>query len=169
MTRASLQVPLDTYWGIIQSGARARLTTAELWLAVRHSTDLAGETLAPGSFQRMNALRGLAGAQMRADRFLAGLERGAAVTRASIALDINSRDALARSLSPRFKVAFDVMGTTISTGEQVTLRLTDTFGPTLPATIGDLEDALGLDARGLAQDSDLDLEEVVGNIGIREV
>jgi len=169
VAQAFRPVPLDSYWGIIQSGARARLTTAQLWAAVRHSSELAGETLSPGAFQRMNQLRGLAGSQIRADSFLAGLNRSAAITAASIAQDINSRDALARSLSPRFKVAFDVEGTRISTGSAVTLRLTDTFGPTLPGTVGALEDDLGVSAPALAMDSDLELAQVTGNISIREV
>lgn len=169
MSRPPLQVPLDTYWGIIQQAARARQTTAAIWLAVRYASDIANETLAPGAFQRMNELRGLAGAQLRADAALARLTPDMALTADHIALDINSRDQVARNLDPRYKVAFDVTGTRISTGDQVTIRLTDTFGRNLPATVGDLTDTLDVEAPALAQDSDLLLESVAGNISIREV
>ena len=169
MSRAPRPVPLDTYWGIIQAAARARQTTAAIWLAVRYASDIAGEVLAPGAFQRMNQLRGLAGGQIRADAALARLTPNLAITADQISLDINSRDQLSRNLNPRFKVGFDVEGTRISTGDRVTIRLTDTFSGNLPATRSDLEDTLGLEAPALAQDSDLILENVVGNIGIREV
>lgn len=162
-------VPLDTYWGIIQSGARARLTTAQLWSAVRHSTDRAGETLSPGSFTRMNQLRGLAGSQLRADRALARLTPDQALTGDHIALDINSRDQAQRNLGRRYRVGFDVEGTHIPTGAKVSIRLTDTFGANLPATLGELIDTLGVEAPALAQDSEVILENITGNLSIREV
>lgn len=169
MSRPPLQVPLDTYWGVIQAAARERQTTAAIWLQVRYASEVANETLAPGAFQRMNQLRALAGSQIRADAALGRLTPDQAITADQIALDINSRDQQARNLNPRFRVAFDVEGTKISTGERITLRLTDTFGANLPATAGDLEDHLGIEAPGIAQDSDLQLETFVGNISIREV
>lgn len=169
MSRPPRPVPLDTYWGVIQAAARARQTTAAIWLSVRYASDLANETLAPGAFQRMNQLRGLASSQLRADAALAGLGPDRAITADQISLDINSRDQLSRNLNRRYKVGFDVEGTRISTGDRVVIRLTDTFSDNLPATAGDLENALGLEAPALAQDSDLILESVVGNVGIREV
>ncbi len=169
MSTSLSEVPLDTYWGIIQSGARARLTTSELWSAINHSLDLAGERLAPGAFQRMNQLRGLAGEQIRADKYLARLDPTLAITINALGLDINSRDAIQRGLNPRYRVSFDVTGTRISSGAEVTIRLTDTFGRTLPGTKQDLLDTLGAEAPALAQDSDLVLTEISGNISIRAV
>lgn len=169
MARPPLQVPLDTYWGVIQSGARVRQTTAALWLSVRYASEVANETLSPGAFQRMNQLRALAGSQLRADAALARLTPDQAITADHIARDINSRDQQARNLNPRYRVAFDVEGVRRSTGDRVTLRLTDTFGANLPATAGELDDVLAIEGPALAHDSDLILENIVGNIGIREV
>lgn len=169
MSTPLTRVPLDSYWGVIQAAVRERATTTVLWAAVRLATEQAGETLAPGSFQRMNELRGLANGQRRADATLDRAGANETLTSQHISTDINSRDALQRSLAPRFKVGFDVTGTRVSTGAEVTLRLTDTFGPNLPATKGDLLDTLDVEAPALAMDSDLELSEVTGGLSIREV
>lgn len=162
-------VPLDSYWGVIQAAVAARATTQVLFASVRLAADLAGEQLVPGSFQRMNQLRSLAVAQRNADASLARLTSDQAITFQQISTDINSRDALQRSLSPRYRVGFDVEGTRISSGASVRIRLTDTFGANLPATLGDLEAEVSAHAEGLAMDSDLALETVAGNFSIREV
>lgn len=169
MSTPLTRVPLDSYWGVIQAAVRERATTSVLWAAIRLATEQADERLAPGSFQRMNELRGLANQQRRADLALAKADPSTTLTSQHISTDINSRDALSRSLAPRYKVAFDVTGTRISTGAEVTLRLTDTFGPNLPATKQDLLDLLDVEAPGLAMDSDLELSEVTGGLSIREV
>lgn len=169
MSRPPLQVPLDTYWGIIQAGARARQTTAALWLSVRYASEVANEVLGPGSFQRMNQLRALAGSQIRADAALARLTADQTIGADHIASDINSRDQAARNLTPRYRVAFDVTGTEITTGARTTLRLTDTFGRNLPATRGNLEDALSIEAPAMGEAYGFLLEPGVSNVSIREV
>lgn len=169
MTRPPLSVPLDNYWGIIQRAAALRQTTAAIWLSVRYASEIANEVLAPGAFQRMNELRSLAGSQLRADASLARLTSDQAITSGQIALDINSRDQNARNLSRRYRVGFDIEATQRSTGQRMTIRLTDTFGANLPATLGDLMDTLDQEAPGIAQDSELILESVTGNLSIREV
>ena len=169
MSRPPLQVPLDTYWGVIQAGARARQTTAALWLSVRYASEVANETLAPGSFQRMNQLRSLASEQIRADAALARLTPDQAITADQIARDINSRDQAARNLAPRYRVGFTVTGTEITTGTVTDLRLTDTFGANLPATRGDLEDSLSIEAPAMGEAYGFVLEPGVSNISIREV
>lgn len=162
-------VSLDSYWGIIQAAVRERATTQVLWAAVRLAAEQADETLAPGAFQRMNELRGLASQQRTADERLNRLGPGDTLTSQHISTDINSRDALQRSLAPRYRVAFDVEGVRVSTGASVQIRLTDTFGANLPATKGDLEAEVSAHAEGLAADSDLALETIAGGFSIREV
>ena len=163
------QVPLDAYWGVIQAAVRERATTQVIWAAIRLATEQAEERLAPGAFQRMNELRGLASSQRITDDRLARLGPGGTITSQHIATDINSRDALQRSLAPRYRVGFDVEGVRISTGASVRIRLTDTFGANLPATRDDLEAEVNAHAEGLAADSDLALETVAGGFSIREV
>lgn len=162
-------VSLDTYWGVIQSGARARLTTAELWAAVKHSSDLAGETLAPGAFQRMNELRSLAGQQIRADSALARLGPTATITSEHIAFDINSRSVFDQVASPRYRVTFTVSGTNIRTGETTDFRLTDTFGLSLPHTKQDLVDQLSIEAPATVDAYGFVLDEISGDVSIRSV
>ena len=162
-------VPLDTYWGVIQAGVGVRASTAQLWDAVRLSVAEAGETLGPGAFQRMNQLRGLAVEQRNKDAALARLSPTDAITGQHIATDINSRDALQRGLSPRYRVGFNVEATQVRTGETFNLRLTDTFGSNLPATVGDLIDTLNIEAPSLVESYGLFMEAVAGGLSIREV
>jgi hypothetical protein len=162
-------VSLDTYWGIIQSGARARLTTAELWSAVRNSSEMAGETLAPGAFSRMNELRSLAGQQIRADSALARLDPTGTITSDQIAFDINSRSVFDQAANPRYRVSFTVSGTNIRSGERTDFRLTDTFGRNLPHTKQDLLDQLSLEAPATVDAYGFVLDEISGDLNIRSV
>src|SRR6185312_9852393 len=79
------------YWGIIQSAAAQRLTTAALWQQISAFEQAQGITRPGGLFQAVSQMRSLAVSQRRAGESFSAAAESDALTSAMIAQDINAR------------------------------------------------------------------------------
>jgi len=142
------------YWGIIQSAAAQRLTTAALWQQISAFEQAQGITRPGGLFQAVSQMRSLAVSQRRAGESFSAAAESDALTSAMIAQDINARPLGDQALSPLYVVRFEA---SVLTDEgQSTQWLSIMFQGTLPATKGELLDAV--------TDAGLDLSTGYGSV-----
>lgn len=137
------------YWGVIERAARERMTTADLWSGIRQAAaDLGLE--APGVTARGVAqLRGIAGGVQASSRNLARTDREFSLEARHVAQAPWSRPPELQNALAMHQVRF--LHTTMTpTGEQSEWRTVVMTGG-LPATVGDLVDAVEGDAIELAR------------------
>lgn len=138
------------YWGTIQAAVTQRASTAEIWDAVK-----AAQAAEPGgggsvTLQGLNELRSVAAqlrngseklAAARATEQNSGLSQG--ITGQMMAVAPWSQDQQVLSTLADYQVRFEAQFTT-PLGAQASVVLTALFpNGALPATVGDLIDALG--------------------------
>lgn len=142
------------YWGIIQSAAAQRMTTAALWQQISAFEQAQGITRPAGLFQAVSQMRSLAVSQRVAGQAFATAAESEALTSAMISQDINSRPLGDQALSPLYVVRFEA---NLLTNEgSSTQWLSVMFQGTLPATKGDL--------LGAVTDAGIDLGTGYGSV-----
>lgn len=124
------------YWGIVNSAAAEKLTTAQLWDQIRGFEQEQGVSRPQGLFQAVSSMRSLAVSQRVARDALTGLGADAAILAEHIAQDISSRPPGEQALAPAYQIRFKA---TVLTGAGTQDRwLTIINNGLLPATKGEL-------------------------------
>ncbi len=147
------QRQLLAYWGEIQSAVSRRVSTADLWTAVRSAAEAEGVQLRGAGAIDMNLLRGLAAQQRNAMDVLQGARMGDTIVSSMIAQDISARSQQDQDLAPRWIVRFE-HDVTVG-GQLQTLWRSSIFEGVLPSTRSDLTSAVEADAQALADDYDV--------------
>lgn len=126
------------YWGVIQSAAAQRLTTAALWQQIAAFEQAQGIERPAGLFTAVSQMRSLAVGQRIAATALQQAAGEVALTAAMISRDINARPLDQQALAPLYVIRYEA---TVLTGEgQSTQWLSIMQHGSLPATKGDLID-----------------------------
>lgn len=128
------------YWGVIQSAAAQKLTTAALWQQISEFEAAQGITRPTGLFLAVSAMRALAVTQRIAGSIFSKAGESDALTSDMIAQDINARPLGDQALSPLYVVRFEA-STLTDVGES-TQWLSVMYQGTLPATKGELLDSI---------------------------
>jgi len=128
------------YWGVIQSAAAQRLTTAALWQQIAAFEQAQGITRPAGLFVAVSAMRALAVTQRIASNLFGKAGEDAALTSAMISQDINARPLGDQALSPLYVVRFEA--NTLTDAGESTQWLSVMYQGTLPATKGALIDEI---------------------------
>jgi hypothetical protein len=124
------------YWGVIQSAAAQKLTTAALWQQISDFEAAQGITRPTGLFLAVSAMRALAVTQRIASNLFGKVGDDQALTSAMIAQDINARPLGDQALAPLHVVRFEA---TVLTNEgESTQWLSVMYQGGLPATKGQL-------------------------------
>jgi hypothetical protein len=124
------------YWGIINSAAAERLTTAQLWDQIRGFEQEQGISRPQGLFRAVSAMRSLATSQRVARDALTSLPAEAAILAQHISPEINARPPGEQALAPAYNIRFKA---SVLTGEGIQDRwLTIINTGLLPATKGEL-------------------------------
>lgn len=138
------------YWGTIQSAVAQRATTAELWSAIRDAQATEPGGVGAVTVQGVNEVRSAAAqirnggealAAARADSETTGMDRSITSAMMSTAPWSSTQQALTALAD--YQVRFQALFTN-PLGEASSVMLTAKFpNGALPATVGDLVDALG--------------------------
>lgn len=138
------------YWPQIEYAAAYRMTTADLWNAIRDEAERLGLASPGVPLQGVNELRGIATRiQASSDRLNAARDEQR-ITRLMRAEAPWRRTYRAQRANPMFSVRF--AHTFTSNGEQFTEWRTSVFQGRAPATVGQLRQLIENDARNLAKD-----------------
>ena len=136
------------YWGIINSAAAERLTTAQLWDQIRGFEEEQGISRPAGLFKQVSAMRSLAVSQRIARDALSSLAADGGILAVDIALVIYARPPAVQALAPSYAVRFKA---SVLTGEGTIDRwLTITDISVLPATKGELTSLVASSALGMS-------------------
>lgn len=101
------------YYGLILSGAKAGLTTSQLWTSLRQTGIYRPGEFGLPSFQAVNTMRGLAGFQARADDELraayaliqrTGLDQG--ITSTMVGTGLETRSVQERNILPAWDIRY---------------------------------------------------------------
>lgn len=144
------QLKLLAYWGPIQSAVSQRVSTADLWAAVRAEAAARGQTLTGVSAVDMNVLRSIASEQRNVASSLAAARPDQGITANMIARDVSSRPLSAQNAAPAWLVRFEHQ--VLIGGQEVTQWRTSTFEGFLPGTKAGLTNIITADAVALADD-----------------
>jgi len=147
------QRKLLAYWGTIQSAVSQRVSTADLWAAVRDAADAEGVSLKGSTAIDMGRLRSIAGSMRNAQEQLQQGRPDQVITGSMIATDLSARPLQDQLLAPSWIVRFE-HDVTVN-GELQTLWRSSVFESSLPPTIGDLRSSVEADAVALADDYDV--------------
>ena len=138
------------YWGTIQSAVSERATTAAIWDAIRGTREAEPGKYGPVTVQGVNEIRSAA-AQIRNTSDSLGKAR-ALEERTGLSQSITSRmmttvpwsrEGQVLATLADYQVRFEALFTT-PLGRSASVMLTAKYGATeLPATVGELVDALG--------------------------
>lgn len=175
------QNPLLSAWGSIQQAmrdpelrSRPGGVTQYVWEAWKQSWLGRGLQPPPATIQQMNALMGQAGRQRQAETNLnAAINtfklsgRDQALTAMHVSPDIDSRSAAFQPMGPNYRVRFS--STFIVEGLAQELHFTWEPGLTLPASVGELLDALTDADTGFGEDYGITFVGLGGSISITTV
>lgn len=139
------------YWGVIQSAAFQKLTTAELWQAISDFEASQGITRPAGMFAAVSAMRALAVAQRVASTLLAKATGQQVIDASMIAQDINARPLNEQSIAPAYRVRYQA--TVITPEGPDTVWQTAMFRNYLPSTKEDLLNQITVTGAGTATGS----------------
>ena len=162
------QKALLPYWGPIQSAVSQRVSTADLWTAVREAAAAEGVTISGVSATDMSGLRGLAASQRNASANFSQAHPGDTITGSMIAQDISSRGLADQALAPSWIVRFEQ--DLNFEGQLRTVWRSSVFEGSLPPTVDELRNQLDLDAEQLLASSSggIDATSAV-HIGIGQI
>lgn len=137
-------------FGSIQRRVGERVTTEEIWNAVRAAYDRLNEPLPPGIFQAVNEMRSIAASLRLSSERLSEAERESPITSAMIGRTIYHRSATDPMAGHSYHVRFTVPR---SIGNDTTMETyTFSYDGGLPATVGELEDDLSAYVDALSGD-----------------
>lgn len=140
--------PFGIYWGIVNSAAAEKLSTADLWAEIRGFEAEQGVNRPAGLFTAVSSMRSLAVQQRIARDLLTGAADNVALGAEHISQDISSRPQAEQNLAPAFQIRFKA---TVLTGEGTLDRwLTVVNNGILPATKGDLVSLVASSAIGMS-------------------
>lgn len=145
--------------GVINAGAQARASTADIWAAVRGEAERLGITDLSGGFVAVNEYRSIYAGQRNAATAFGGASDAELFTRAYAPEDINARNLADQALFPEYMVRFDMQ--VIDQDGNPTIRtvtMKDTWLPDM--TVGDVRQAVLESAAGLANDYGITLTGV---------
>ena len=139
------------YWPQIEFAARYGMTTADLWNTIRDAAEGMGLASPGVTAAGVSELRGLATGIQRSEREFAAADPssnlGPHLTREAPW----SRDLPSMNADQMFQVRFE--HTVVIDGEEQTVWRTAMYrGHEMPATVGDLQDLIDLDAEEMAGD-----------------
>lgn len=136
------------YWGSILNAASNHASTAEVWAAIRAQNEGTGQSGLNAGFADVSRLRAAAGAQVRAMESLSRTPDHIALDPANWSVAPYGRDLDQRNTLGIFQV--NVKHVTIGDhGEETAFRMV-TFRGALPATAGELRDAIDQDSQAMA-------------------
>lgn len=138
------------YWGVIEYAANNRFTTADLWNALRDEAERLGLSSPGVTVRGVAQLYGLAVANQSAARRLERQRDQFAVTANLIGHYPTERPLTEQNALGMWQVRFQ--HTTLTETGEFTEWRTVMFRGALPATVGDLRDAVEADANELAAD-----------------
>lgn len=162
------QKALLPFWGNIQSAVSQRVSTADLWAAVREASAAEGVVLRGVSATDMSGLRGLAASQRNGSQSFDTARPDQVITGQMIAQDLSSRSLQDQALAPSWIVRFE-QDLNVS-GRLMTVWRSSVFEGSLPITKGDLMNTLDTDAEQLlaASSGGIDATSAV-HIGIGRI
>lgn len=136
------------YWPQIEGSAARHDTTASLWASINAAAAELGLTSPGVSAIAVNRLRAMAtGIQRRSDQ-LAALPNSKRLTSGLVSQAPWSRSLAEQRALPKFQARFQ--HTFTKNGDSVTEWRTSVWDGKLPRTIGQLRDAIDLDAQNMA-------------------
>ena len=141
------------YWSVIESAARLRATTADLWAAINDAAAEQGLSSPGVTLRGVNELRSYAAQQQNAADRLARSDRGAPMEDRLIGPAPWAREGAEYASVDRWQITY--LHTTLDNGEERSDWRTSMFTGTLPDTVGELMDQLDVDAETLADEYEL--------------
>lgn len=142
------------YWSVIESAARLRATTADLWAAINDAAAEQGLSSPGVSLRGVNELRSYAAQQQNAADYLERSDRSAPIEAGHIGPAPWAREGAEYASVERWQITY--LHTTLDNGVERTDWRTSMFTGTMPGTVGDLMDQLDLDAETLADEYELE-------------
>jgi hypothetical protein len=135
--------------GLIEAGAAARASTAQLWNEIRSATQEAGLSIGQAGFALVSQLRSAAVERRNGYERFQAAPATALFDQSMRAPEANIRSQAVREIQPEYLVRFDLTFTTLGGGiETQTVSLRDVLRPGM--TVGDVQDAVSEAADGLA-------------------
>lgn len=148
MAGSSGPTSFGAYWGIINSAAAERLTTAQLWDQIRGFEAEQGINRPAGLFSAVSSMRSLATSQRVAREALSSLSADAAILAEHIAPEINARPPAEQALAPAYTIRFQA--TVLGSNGMEDRWLTIVNTGMLPGTKGELDALVGSSALGMS-------------------
>jgi hypothetical protein len=138
-----------TYWAQIDAAVSMKMTTADLWSAIRDAADEMGLASPGVTVQGVSEVRGVAAARVRASEHLGKLDPSMSLSNRDWSEAPWSRPAGEQAALPIFHVRYQ--HTTLGPeGESTTWR-TSVLPGRLPGTMGDLRSILDEDTSELSR------------------
>lgn len=157
----SFHPKLAAYWGLIQQGVSARMTTAQLWNTVKQAAQTENADLTGVRIFDMNNIRGLAASIRNQSQNFMNAPSNASIDNTMISQNINSRPLLDQNEVQIYQVRFEHLVTT--GGEQSSVWRTIQYTMDMPTT----KDALlaDIEANAIALANNYN----VGHAGIGQI
>lgn len=143
------------YWGDILASAYANKSTADMWTAIRQTQATYGLAKPGADAIDVSVLRGYANKIANGAAAFASAAPTDSITPQMMGVaPFTAQDQAGIAATPTFQVRFQNI-VQADDGTQTTVWQTSVFSPgTLPATVGELQDAIETDAGELAAQSD---------------
>jgi hypothetical protein len=138
-----------TYWAQIDAAVSDKLSTADLWSAIRDAADEMGLSSPGVTIRGVSEVRGIAAGRVRASDYLARLQPGMAITDRAWSEAPWSRPLGQQSALPIFHVRYQ--HTTLGPDGETTTWRTSVLNGALPGTVDDLYSILDEDTAELSR------------------
>lgn len=143
-----------TYWGSIQSSVSERASTAQVWDAIRGAAAELGLDSPGVTVQGVNVLRGYAAAGRNSMEALSKAPDTAGIESRYVSAAPWGRSDREQNAVSRYQVRFEHV--TLNEGQETTNWRTLMLTGDMPATVGDLRQAVDDAGNELADDYDLE-------------
>ena len=135
---------LMPFFGAIQGAVSGRLSTADVWSAIRSASEAQGIPVPSGAFLAVNQLRSIAVGMRTASEVLAAAGSEAGITSAMIGQAPYGRSLQEQVLAPAWEVRF--LNSLLIDGIESGIWSTTYYYGSLPATVGELLNGVSADA-----------------------
>ena len=155
---------LMPFFGAIQGAVTNRLSTADVWSALRSASEAQGLPIPSGAFLAVNQLRSIAVGMRTASEALAAAGAEAGITSAMIGQAPYGRTLQEQTLAPAWEVRFQ--NTLLQDGEQSSVWSTTYYYGSLPATTGELLSGVSADAAMMASNYGAEASLGISNVHV---